>query len=48
MSSVGLGKYVISKLGLSRRFLIGAINACAWRVFQDPDDVSINPPKMLQ
>lgn len=45
MSSVGLGKYVISKLGLSRRFLIGAINACAWRVFQDPDDVSYKPSK---
>ena len=45
MSSVGLGKYVISKLGLSRRFLNGAINACAWRIFQYPDDVSYKPSK---
>ena len=45
MSSIGLGKYVVSKLGLSRRFLIGAINACAWRIFQNPDDVSYKPSK---
>ena len=45
MSSVGLGKYVVSKLGLSRRFLIDAINACAWRIFQSPDDVSYKPSK---